>query len=285
MGWFDRSPVVPVLRLTGTIGMATPLRPGLSLQTTADLIEKAFSMKKAPAVAIVINSPGGSPVQSRLIYQRIRDRAKETGKPVYVFAEDVAASGGYMIACAGDEIYADPSSIVGSIGVVSAGFGFDKFIARHDIERRVHTIGENKSMLDPFRPEDPKDIARLKSIQKDIHDVFTGVVKESRGSKLVGTDAELFDGQIWCGAKAIENGLIDGLSDVRTKMRALFGEQIKLKVMSKRRGLFGVRFGIGAKPTSGALNTLASGGALTDGLAGDAISTMEERALWARYGF
>ncbi|MGI9406570.1 MAG: S49 family peptidase, partial [Hyphomicrobiaceae bacterium] len=151
----------------------------------------------------------------------MRDRAKETGKPVYVFAEDVMASGGYMLACAGDEIYADPSSIVGSIGVVSAGFGLDKFIARYDIERRVHTIGKNKATLDPFRPEEPKDIERLKSIQKDIHDVFTGLVKERRGGNLVGEEDELFDGRIWSGSEAVENGLIDGLSDVRTKMREL----------------------------------------------------------------
>ena len=212
MGLFDRSPVVPVLRFNGPIGMATPLRPGLSLATTAGPIEKAFSMKKAPAVAIVINSPGGSPVQSRLIYQRIRDRAQESGKKVYVFAEDVAASGGYMIACAGDEIYADPSSIVG----IHRG-GLVRFRARQAYrairtsERRVHTIGKNKAMLDPFRPEEPKDVERLKAIQKDVHDVFTDLVKNSRGSKLIGEPDELFDGQIWCGARAVENGLIDGL--------------------------------------------------------------------------
>lgn len=281
MGFLDRSPVVPVLRFNGPIGMATPLRPGLSLATTAGPIEKAFAMKKAPAVAIVINSPGGSPVQSRLIYQRIRDRASETKKPVYVFMEDVAASGGYMIACAGDEIYADPSSIVGSIGVVSAGFGLDKFIARYDIERRVHTIGENKSMLDPFRPEEPKDIERLKAIQNDIHDVFTSLVKASRGGKLVGEESELFDGQIWCGARAIENGLIDGLSDVRTKMRELFGDKVKLKVVGKRRGLFGLNIGQSGPDPLSALTQLGN----REGLSEDIISTLETRALWARYGF
>ncbi len=284
MGLFDRSPVVPVLRFNGPIGMASPLRPGLSLATTAGPIEKAFSMKKAPAVAIVINSPGGSPVQSRLIYQRIRDKAEEANKKVYVFMEDVAASGGYMIACAGDEIYADPSSIVGSIGVVSAGFGLDKFIARYDIERRVHTIGENKSMLDPFRPEDPKDIERLKMIQKDIHDVFTGLVKASRGSKLVGTESELFDGQIWSGGPAVENGLIDGLSDVRTKMRELFGDKVKLKVIGKRRGLFGLNIGQSASDPLRALTETLDGQGFASGLSKDVISTLEERALWARYG-
>ncbi|MGI9405032.1 MAG: S49 family peptidase [Hyphomicrobiaceae bacterium] len=284
MSFFDRGPVVPVLRFTGPIGMVTPLRPGLSLAGVAGLIEKAFNVKKAPAVAIVINSPGGSPVQSRLIYQRVRDKAKETGKPVYTFAEDVMASGGYMLACAGDEIYADPSSVVGSIGVVTAGFGFDKFIARYDVERRVHTIGKNKATLDPFRPEDPDDIARLKSIQKDIHDVFTGLVKESRGDKLNGDEDDLFDGQIWSGTKAVENGLIDGLSDVRTKMRELFGEKVKLKVLTKRRGLMGLRMAqMGPDPLQRLENAAMEG--RVDGLADDVISSLEARSLWARYGF
>ncbi|MEO0618186.1 MAG: S49 family peptidase [Pseudomonadota bacterium] len=276
MGFFDRAPVVPVLRMTGAIGISSPLRPGLSLASTAGPIERAFSIKKAPAVAIVINSPGGSPVQSRLIYQRIRDKAKETGKKVYVFAEDVAASGGYMIACAGDEIYADPSSIVGSIGVISQGFGLDQFIERYDIKRRVYTAGENKSMLDPFRPEDPEAIARLETILSDIHDVFTGLVQESRGNKLVGETSELFDGKVWIGERAVENGLIDGLSDVRTKMRELFGDKIKLKVIGKKRGLFSLRPSMSQQLTSVGIGDAT--------LPEQALSALEERALWARYG-
>ncbi|MEL7544847.1 MAG: S49 family peptidase [Pseudomonadota bacterium] len=280
MGLFDRAPVVPVLRLAGAIGISTPLNPGLSLASTAGPIERAFSFKKAPAVAIVVNSPGGSPVQSRLIYQRIRDKAQETGKRVYVFAEDVAASGGYMIACAGDEIYADPSSIVGSIGVISAGFGLDEFIERYDIKRRVYTAGANKSMLDTFRPEDPEAVARLQTILSDIHDVFTDLVKESRGDKLVGDPTELFDGKVWVGERAVENGLIDGLSDVRTKMRSLFGDKIKLKLIAKRRGLFSsLRPGMSANWEQGAgLSERAAT------LPEQALAALEEKALWSRFG-
>src|SRR6476619_4990231 len=178
MLFFNRSPVVPVLRFSGPIGMATPLRPGLALATVAGPIEKAFSFSKLPTVAVVVNSPGGSPVQSHLIFSRIRQLAAEKDKRVYVFCEDVAASGGYFLALAGDEIYADPSSIVGSIGVISSGFGFDKLIERYGVERRLHTSGKAKSILDPFRPERPEDVARLKDLQRDVHDVFIGIVKE-----------------------------------------------------------------------------------------------------------
>ena len=166
--------------------MVTPLRPGLALSSMAGPIERAFSTSKLPTVAIVINSPGGSPVQSHLIFSRIRQLAKEKDKRVYVFCEDVAASGGYFLALAGDEIYADPSSIVGSIGVISAGFGFDKLIDRFGIERRVHTAGKDKGLLDPFQPERPEDVARLKELQRDVHDVFIGIVKERRAAKLQG---------------------------------------------------------------------------------------------------
>src|SRR6476646_6696637 len=176
--------VVPVVRLSGLIGAVTPLRPGMSLAGVARTLERAFSMKSAKAVALVINSPGGSPVQSRQIYLRIRQLAAEKKIPVLVFVEDAAASGGYMIACAGDEIFADPSSIVGSIGVVSASFGLDRFIARFDIARRVHTAGRNKAILDPFRPEDPKDVERLKALQLQIHEVFIALVRERRGARL-----------------------------------------------------------------------------------------------------
>ncbi len=186
MLFFDRSPVVPVLRLSGPIGMVTPLRPGLALASLAGPLEKAFSLSKLPTVAVSINSPGGSPVQSHLIFSRIRQLAAEKEKRVYVFCEDVAASGGYFLALAGDEIYADPSSIVGSIGVISAGFGLDKLIDRFGVERRVHASGKDKGALDPFQPERREDVARLKDLQRHVHDVFIGIVKQRRGGKAQG---------------------------------------------------------------------------------------------------
>src|SRR5262245_45772306 len=218
MLFFDRSPVVPVLRLSGPIGMVTPLRPGLAIASLAGPIEKAFSLSKLPTVAVSINSPGGSPVQSHLIFSRIRQLAAEKEKRVYVFCEDVAASGGYFLALAGDEIYADPSSIVGSIGVISAGFGLDKLIDRFGIERRVHTAGKDKGALDPFRPERPEDVALLKAPQRDVHEVFMNVVKERRAGKLNGSEDDLFSGSFWSAPRAHELGLIDGITDLRSKM-------------------------------------------------------------------
>src|SRR6476619_8620044 len=182
-------PVVPVVRLSGVIGAVTPLRPGMSLAGVARLLERAFASKNAKAVALVINSPGGSPVQSRQIYLRIRQLAAEKKLPVLVFVEDVAASGGYMIACAGDEIFCDPSSIMGSIGVVGGSFGFQEMIKRIGVERRLYTAGEHKAMLDPFLPEDPDDVARLKAIQREIHGLFIALGKQSRGARLPGSDA------------------------------------------------------------------------------------------------
>src|SRR5262245_55831394 len=215
MWFFDRRPVVPVLRLSGPIGLATPLRPGLSLSAVAGALERAFTVSKLPSVAVIVNSPGGSPVQSNLIFGRIRQLAEEKKKRVYVFCEDIAASGGYFLAVAGDEIYADPSSIIGSIGVISAGFGLDRFIDRFGIQRRVHASGKDKGALDPFQPERPEDVARLKELQSNVHDVFIGIVKSRRGSKLLGPEDELFSGAFWSAGKAQEYGLIDGISDVR----------------------------------------------------------------------
>jgi signal peptide peptidase SppA len=280
MGLFRRTPIVPVLRLTGTIGMATPLRPGLSLAGVAGAIEKAFALSKVPAVAVIINSPGGSPVQSHLIFQRIRALAAEKNKRVHVFCEDVAASGGYFVALAGDEIYADPSSIVGSIGVISSGFGFDKAIEKLGVERRVYTAGLSKSTLDPFLPEKPEDVARLKDLQRDVHDVFISFVKDRRAAKLKGSDAELFSGAFWSAARALDHGLIDGIGDVRTRMRELYGQKIQLQVvphekaglLSRFRRIPGLSFGAG------------------DGLDGassfpaDVVSALEARALWSRFG-
>ncbi len=231
MLFFNRSPVVPVLRFTGPIGMVTPLRPGLALASLAGPLEKAFSLSKLPSVAVVINSPGGSPVQSHLIFSRIRQLAAEKGKRVYVFCEDVAASGGYFLALAGDEIYADPSSIVGSIGVISAGFGFDKLIDRFGVERRVHSSGKDKGALDPFRPERPEDVARLEDLQRHVHDVFIGVVRERRAGKLRGPEEELFSGSYWSAARALDYGLIDGVADLRSKMQALHGPKVRLRAV------------------------------------------------------
>ncbi len=271
---FSKTPTVPVLRFTGPIGMATPLNPGISLANTADMIDRAFEDKKAKAVAVIINSPGGSPVQSMLIYKRLRALAAENDKKIYVFTEDVAASGGYFIACAGDEIYADPSSIIGSIGVIAAGFGFDKAIQKIGVERRVYTAGEKKLTLDSFQPENPDDIARLKELQKDIHKTFKEVVTTSRGDKL--SEEDLFTGEFWTGNKALEHGLIDGLSDVRTKMRELFGDEVQLELIKPKKGLFGRSLpqGVMAQFT----------GATPAQLTNQMISSLEERALWSRFG-
>lgn len=281
---FSRAPTVPVLRFTGPIGMATPLRPGLSLATTAGAIDKAFKASKLPSVAVLINSPGGSPVQSHLIYKRIRQLAGEHGKRVYVFCEDVAASGGYFLAIAGDEIYADPSSIVGSIGVVSAGFGFDKAIEKLGIDRRVYTAGTSKAILDPFKPEKPEDIARLRELQKDIHDTFIGLVKERRGARLAGVaEDELFSGAFWTGRKALEYGLIDGIADVRTRMREIHGDKVRLRVIPIGGGGLFARF---RRLPSFNLDGFAAAAPSTwsSALPADVISALEARALWSRFG-
>lgn len=271
--------VIPVVRLTGTIGAATPLRQGLSLAACANALERAFSMT-APAVAIQINSPGGSPVQSRFIYERIRTLATEKSRKVYVFAEDVAASGGYMIACAADEIYADASSLIGSIGVLSAGFGFVDLINRIGVERRVYTSGENKFQLDPFKPENPEEVSRLKRIQEIVHQDFIALVKERRGSRIAAAGDNLFTGEFWSGRQALELGLIDGIMDIRTKMRALYGEDVRLKLISTERGLFRRKTGVGLS-----VSGMEYGVSLGKGFADDLISALEERAIWARFGF
>ena len=279
---FSRKPVVPVLRFTGPIGMATPLRPGISLATYASAIEKAFDASKLDSVAVLINSPGGSPVQSNLIFKRIRQLADEKKKRVYVFCEDVAASGGYFLAIAGDEIYADPSSIVGSIGVISSSFGFVEAIERLGIERRVYTAGLNKSQLDPFLPEKEDDIARLKALQLDVHDVFIGLVKERRLGKLKAPDAELFSGAFWTGTKAAEFGLIDGFADVRSKMQELHGEKVQLRVFEPEKpGLLG-RFRKLSSTAAQHGTAESAGGGLA--FASDLVSAIEARALWSRFG-
>ena len=281
-GWFSKSgPIVPVLRFSGPIGAASPLRSGLSLATLAGQIHRAFSMKGAKAVAIQINSPGGAAVQSTLIYKRIRDLADEKGLPVYVFAEDVAASGGYLIALAGDEIYADSSSIVGSIGVVAAGFGFDKAIKRLGISRRVYTAGENKVSLDPFQAEKPDDVERLKELQSDVHEAFVSLVKERRGKRIKNAGDALFTGEFWSGKKAVELGLIDGISDMRSKMRELVGKNVRLKLVTPKKGLFSRRLrNFIARDSEYLMRTDFTAPSLAD----DLISAIEARALWSRFG-
>src|SRR6266852_4641973 len=232
-------PVVPVVRLSGTVGRSTPLQPGLNLAAVARPLERAFGMRRARAVALVINSPGGSPVQSHLIYRRIRQLAAENGRPVIAFAEDVAASGGYMIACAADEIICDPSSIVGSIGVVGGSFGFAKLIDKLGIERRLYTSGEHKAMLDPFLPENPEDVERLKAVQREIHEGFIELVKQSRGARLKGPEKTLFSGEYWTGSKAIAFGLADGIGELRTTLRERFGADVSTPLMSASRGWLG----------------------------------------------
>jgi signal peptide peptidase SppA len=280
MWFFQRGPVVPVLRFSGVIGMVTPLRPGLSIGMVAGPIEKAFAMSKTSSVAIVVNSPGGSPVQSSLIFRRIRQLAEEKSKKVYVFCEDVAASGGYYLALSGDEVYADASSIVGSIGVISASFGLNKAMDRLGIDRRVYTAGENKGALDPFLPEKPDDVERLKAIQRDVHDVFIGIVKERRLGRLKGPDGELFSGAFWSAPKALEMGLIDGISDLRTKMREVHGDKVKLKVVPLYKGGLFARLRRLPSLLASANATNESGLAFAD----DLVSAIEARALWSRFG-
>src|SRR5919107_3015165 len=233
------TPVVPVVRLTGVIGFSTPLRPGLTLASVARPLERAFAWPRARAVALLINSPGGSAVQSHLVFQRIRQLAAENQRPVLVFVEDVAASGGYMIACAADEIVADPSSIVGSIGVIGASFGFAKLIDKIGIERRIYTTGTNKAMLDPFLPENPDHVARLKAIQEDIHASFIDLVKSRRGSKLNGAEPDLFSGEYWAARKGIDFGLVDRIGDLRSMLRERYGAKVEMPLVSAARGWFG----------------------------------------------
>ncbi len=266
-------PVVPVLRLSGTIGAVTPLRPGLTLSACANVIERAFSVSDAPAVALQINSPGGSPVQSRMIFQRIRDLAREKKLPVYAFIEDVAASGGYELAIAADEIYADPASIIGSIGVIAASFGFVELMQKIGVERRVYTAGERKLILDPFQPVRMEDVERIRRIQSIIHKDFIDLVKERRGRKIEAAGDSLFTGEFWTGREALELGLIDGIIDIRSKMRERFGEEVRLRLVPMERGLFRRRTGIGIE---------AQGG--FHGLGDEIISSLEARALWAKYG-
>src|SRR5712672_464420 len=270
--------VVPVVRLSGVIGAVTPLRPGMSLAGIAKTLERAFAIKNAKAVALVINSPGGSPVQSRQIYLRIRQLAAEKKLPVLVFVEDVAASGGYMIACAGDEIFCDPSSIMGSIGVVGGSFGFQELIKKVGVERRLYTAGAHKAMLDPFLPENPDDVARLKTIQREIHAIFIALVKGSRGTRLKGAEDVLFSGEYWAGETSVSLGLADAIGDLRSTLRARYGDKVQTPLIAPPTGLLAGLMG----RKSGAGTAVA-----LDGLAGlpdELISALETRAIWAKFG-
>jgi signal peptide peptidase SppA len=272
--------VVPVVRLSGVIGAVTPLRPGMTLAGVARTLERAFAMKNAKAVALLINSPGGSPVQSRQIYLRIRQLAAEKKLPVLVFVEDVAASGGYMIACAGDEIFCDPSSILGSIGVVGGSFGMTELIKKVGVERRLYTAGERKAMLDPFLPEDPDDVARLKSIQREIHTIFIALVKASRGARLKGGDDVLFTGEYWAGESSVSLGLADAVGDLRSTLRARYGEKVLTPLVAPASGMLAGLFGR-RSPGAGSLSLAETAASLPDEL----ISALESRAIWARFGF
>ena len=237
-------------------------------------------MRHARAVALLINSPGGSPVQSHLIYRRIRQLAAENTRPVIVFAEDVAASGGYMIACAGDEIYCDPSSILGSIGVVGGSFGLQELIKKIGVERRLYTAGEHKAMLDPFLPENPDDVARLKSIQREIHAVFIALVKNSRGARLKGADDALFTGEYWAGESSVLLGLADAIGDLRSTLRTRYGEKVLTPLIAPATGMLAGLFGRRA-PGAGSLSLAETAAGLPD----EVISALESRAIWARFGF
>jgi len=264
-------PVVSVLRLHGVImAPSLPMQRTLSLAGTAGLIEQAFKQRGLSAVALSINSPGGSPVQSALIHQRIRALAEEQRLPVLSFVEDVAASGGYWLALAGDEIFVNESSIVGSIGVISAGFGFQGLIDKLGVERRLHTSGDKKSFLDPFKPESEAEVKRLEALQKEIHASFRALVEKRRAGRLQGGPRTLFSGEFWSGAKALELGLVDGIGELRSVLRDRYGQEVKLRVMEPRRGLLRRRLGLAE----------AQPGALVDGM----LAALDERALWARYG-
>ena len=267
LSFFKKKKIIAHIKLNGVIGNAGKFKQGIDFAGQEEIIEKAFSLKKAKVVAITINSPGGSPVQSHLIYKFIRAQAKKNKKRVMIFAEDVAASGGYLIACAGDEIYANSSSIIGSIGVIYSSFGFTELIKKIGVERRVHTAGKNKSSLDPFQEEKSEDIERLKNIQLDLHKDFIKVVEESRGAKLKKDGIELFSGEFWAGSKAKELGLIDGLGNANEILKEKFGDDVVIKKFEKPKGWFSKKF-------SSSVNQV-------DQLA----NILEERSIWQRYGF
>lgn len=253
--YLNPQPQVAVIRLQGAIGMGGR-GGGLSDAGLAPVLERAFKRKKPVAVALVINSPGGSPVQSSLIAARIRRLAQDRNVPVHAFVEDVAASGGYWLASSADQIWADDSSVLGSIGVISAGFGFDELIGRWGIQRRVHTAGQSKSMLDPYRPETPEDVARLNRLLEPIHQAFKDQITARRGSRLA-TDRDLFTGEIWTGRQAVALGLADGIAHLVPKMRELYGDKVQFLPYGQRVPLL-KRFGLSADEVVGSLQEHAA---------------------------
>ena len=268
LSFFKKKKIIPHIILNGVIGNVGKFKQGIDFSSQEEIIKKAFSVKKSPAVAISINSPGGSPVQSHLIHDLIRSQAIKNKKKVIVFAEDVAASGGYLIACAGDEIYANSSSIVGSIGVISASFGFQDAIKKIGIQRRVYTAGKNKSTLDPFREEKEEDIQRIKKLQLELHSDFINLVKKSRGSKLKDPEKNnTFTGEFWSGTASLKLGLIDGIGNAEQILREKFGENVVIKKLEKPKGF------IARKLSSSIDNQI-------EGLA----NAIEERALWQKFG-
>ena len=265
---FKKKVVIPHVRMTGVIGSVGRFKQGIDLANQQEILKKAFSYKKAKAVAISINSPGGSPVQSHLIYSYIRQLAKKNNTKVIIFAEDVAASGGYFIACAGDEIYANSSSIIGSIGVISASFGFKDLFKKIGVERRIYTAGKNKSTLDPFVEEKQEDVERLKKIQLDLHSDFIKIVKQSRGDKIKDPEKNnIFTGEFWAGSVALKLGLIDGIGNADQVLRDKFGEKVIIKKFEKQKGFL-------AKKLSSSI----------DGQLENIIENLEEKSLWQRFG-
>ena len=264
---FKKKKVIPHIKLNGVIGNVGKFKQGIDFAGQEEIIKKAFSLKKSPAVAISINSPGGSPVQSHLIHDYVKQHAKKHKKKVIIFAEDVAASGGYLIACCGDEIYANQSSIIGSIGVIYSSFGFTELISKIGVQRRVYTAGKNKSTLDPFMKERDEDIERLKNIQLDLHKDFIEVVEKSRGTKLKkDMGIELFSGEFWSGRKAKELGLIDGIGNADQILKEKFGDDVIIKKFEKAKGWL-------ARKLSSESSTE------------QVINILEERSIWQRYGF
>jgi serine protease SohB len=284
-GWLTRllrgkRKFVAHVRLKGAIGMSGPMSQSLSMAGVEETLEQAFAIRGLSALALSINSPGGSPVQSTLIFNRIRQLAKKNEVTVLVFCEDVAASGGYLLAVAGDEIFADRSSVVGSIGVISTGFGFAGAIKKLGVERRVHTAGTNKSVLDPFLPEKKEDVAHLKSLQLDVHEAFKDIVRSRRQVQLKGKEDELFSGLFWAGDKALERGLVDGLGTMHEILQSKFGEDVIIKTIEPKSG-FSLRKLL--LPGSGSSIDSAARAA-GQGVASSALALAEERALWSRYG-
>ena len=265
---FKKNKVVPHVRLTGIIGSAGKFKQGMELANQRDILRKAFAVKKITHVAISINSPGGSPVQSHLIYSYIRQLAEKNKVKVIIFAEDVAASGGYFIACAGDEIYANSSSIIGSIGVISASFGFKDLIQKIGVERRVYTAGKNKSTLDPFKEEKEEDIKRLKTIQLELHEDFIKVVKNSRGAKLKDPEKNnIFTGEFWTGKTSLKLGLIDGIGNADQVLKEKFGEKVIIKTFEKPKGFIARKL---SSSTQDPVEKL--------------VNLIEEKSMWQKFG-